>query len=66
MKIRELVRRLLDAGFVELSGGKGSHRKFTHPRFPGAVTISGHSNHDAKPYQMKQVQRAIEVTREES
>jgi predicted RNA binding protein YcfA (HicA-like mRNA interferase family) len=63
-KIRELVRDLLAAGFVEMAGGKGSHRRFTHSRYPGAVTLSGRSGDDAKTYQEKQVQRAIEEVRE--
>ena len=41
-------------------GGKGSHRKFVHARYPGAVTLSGKNGDDAKPYQERQVQRAIE------
>jgi hypothetical protein len=45
-------------------GGKGSHRKFTHPRYPGAVTVSGKPGDDAKAYQEKQVKRAIEVVDE--
>jgi predicted RNA binding protein YcfA (HicA-like mRNA interferase family) len=65
-KIRELVRDLLDAGFHEIPGGKGSHRKFTHDRYPGAVTVSGHSGDDAKPYQEKQVGRAIEEIQDET
>ncbi|HJF18820.1 MAG TPA: type II toxin-antitoxin system HicA family toxin [Enterococcus columbae] len=28
MTVREAVRLLLEAGFVEVKGGKGSHRKF--------------------------------------
>jgi predicted RNA binding protein YcfA (HicA-like mRNA interferase family) len=59
-KVRELVRDLLDAGFYEISGGKGSHRKFTHGEYAGAVTLSGSPGDDAKPYQEKQVRRAIE------
>ncbi len=59
-KVRELVRDLLDAGFREISGGKGSHRKFTHDRYPGAVTLSGGSGDDAKPYQEKHVRQAVE------
>ena len=59
-KVRELVRDLLSAGFYEITGGKGSHRKLTHPRYAGAVTISGQSGDDAKPYQEKQVSQAIE------
>ena len=64
-KIRELVRDLLDAGFSEIPGaGKGAHRKFTHDQYPGAVTLSGSSGDDAKPYQEKHVRRAIEEVQE--
>lgn len=59
-KIRELVRDLIGAGFVQVPGGKGSHRKFAHNRFQGAVTLSGQDGDDAKPYQERQVKRAIE------
>jgi len=63
-KLRELIQDLTDAGFYEIAGGKGSHRKFTHVRFPGAVTLSGKPGDDAKPYQEKQVQRAIEEVKQ--
>lgn len=64
-KIRELVRELLRAGFVEIKGsGKGSHRKFKHDRFKGMVTLSGSEGNDAKKYQEKQVRSAIEKTAE--
>jgi predicted RNA binding protein YcfA (HicA-like mRNA interferase family) len=60
-KVRELIVDLTEAGFYEIAGaGKGSHRKFTHERYPGAVTLSGKPGDDAKPYQEKQVGRAIE------
>jgi predicted RNA binding protein YcfA (HicA-like mRNA interferase family) len=52
---------LLAAGFYEIpGGGKGSHRKFGHSRYAGAVTLSGKSGSDAYHYQEKQVKRAIE------
>jgi len=61
-KVRELIRDLNTAGFYEIrGGGKGSHKKFMHPRFPGVVTISGQLNDDAKHYQEKQVKHAIEI-----
>jgi predicted RNA binding protein YcfA (HicA-like mRNA interferase family) len=64
-KVRELVRDLLDAGFCEIpGGGKGSHRKFTHDQYPGAVTLSGNAGDDAKPYQERQVRRVIEEVQE--
>jgi predicted RNA binding protein YcfA (HicA-like mRNA interferase family) len=60
-KIRQLIKDLMDAGFYEIQGGgKGSHRKFTHVRYSGAVTLSGKPGDDAKPYQERQVQRAVE------
>jgi predicted RNA binding protein YcfA (HicA-like mRNA interferase family) len=58
-KIRQLIADLERAGFVLVSGGKGSHRKFRHPAFPGAVILSGHEGDDALPYQEKQVRNAI-------
>jgi predicted RNA binding protein YcfA (HicA-like mRNA interferase family) len=60
-KVRILAKDLQAVGFQLLAGGgKGSHRKFVHPRFPGAVTLSGRDGDDAKPYQEKQVKSAIE------
>ena len=53
------------AGFDELKGGaKGSHRKYVHASYPGAVTLSGKPGDDAKPYQEKQIKRAIEIVNE--
>lgn len=63
-KVKELVRDLLNADFRLIRGGKGSHRKFTHDRYAGAVTISGKDSDDAKPYQERQVKRAIEAVDE--
>lgn len=63
-KIRQLIADLEQAGFVRGDGGKGSHRKFRHPQFPGSVILSGKEGEDAHHYQEKQVRNAIrEVTR---
>jgi predicted RNA binding protein YcfA (HicA-like mRNA interferase family) len=56
-KIRELIRDLEAAGFVN-RGGKGSHRNFEHPN-GGRVTISGKPGDDAKPYQEREVKKVI-------
>jgi predicted RNA binding protein YcfA (HicA-like mRNA interferase family) len=65
--VRELIRDLLKAGFYEIpGGGKGSHRKFSHARYAGAVTLSGGTGDDAKHYQEKQVMQAIEHVQHES
>jgi hypothetical protein len=60
-KIRHLIKDLQDAGFEQVAGaGKGSLRKFVHLLYPGAVTLSGKDGADAKPYQEKQVKKAID------
>lgn len=59
VKIRELIRDLKQAGFVD-RGGKGSHRNFTHARVSKPVTISGSLGDDAKHYQVRAVRMAIE------
>jgi predicted RNA binding protein YcfA (HicA-like mRNA interferase family) len=61
-KIRELINRLKQAGFIDRRG-KGSHRNFTHQNCPLPVTLSGAPGDDAKPYQERQVQAAIEESR---
>ncbi|KPA13110.1 YcfA-like protein [Candidatus Magnetomorum sp. HK-1] len=58
-KIIELIKKLEKAGF-ENRGGKGSHRNFVHPDVYQPITISGKLGDDAKVYQEKEVQKAIE------
>jgi len=60
-KVRELVRDLKRAGFID-RGGKGSHRNFKHATGV-KITISGNLSDDAKSYQERDVARAIEETR---
>ena len=58
-KIRQLVADLERAGFALASGGKGSHRKFRHPKFPGSLILSGQSGDDAQLYQERDIRSAI-------
>lgn len=58
-KVRELISELERAGFIN-RGGKGSHRNFVHPKVAKPVTISGRPGDDAKHYQLRAVQLAIE------
>jgi predicted RNA binding protein YcfA (HicA-like mRNA interferase family) len=58
-KIRDLIADLERAGFVN-RGGKGSHRNFVHPKVSKPVTISGADGDDAKRYQVRAAQLAIE------
>ncbi len=50
------------AGFVN-RGGKGSHRNFT-PLKGWRVTRSGGAGDDAKPYQERDVRRALVAVKE--
>jgi predicted RNA binding protein YcfA (HicA-like mRNA interferase family) len=47
-KVRQLISDLTKAGFVVVDGGKGSHRKFRHPRISGSVILSGGDGEDAR------------------
>jgi predicted RNA binding protein YcfA (HicA-like mRNA interferase family) len=61
-KIRELIAELEKAGFLN-RGGKGSHRNFLHPKVTKPVTISGTPGDDAKRYQVRAVEQAIEESK---
>ena len=61
-KIRDLIRDLEQAGFVN-RGGKGSHRNFTHPKVAKPVVISGQLGNDAQHYQEKAVKVAVEESK---
>jgi predicted RNA binding protein YcfA (HicA-like mRNA interferase family) len=57
-KIRELIRDLERAGFVN-RGGKGSHRNCIHPKVPKSIVVSGKERANAQAYQESAVKRAI-------
>jgi predicted RNA binding protein YcfA (HicA-like mRNA interferase family) len=61
-KIRELIAELEKAGFLN-RGGKGSHRNFVHPKVTKPVTISGTPEDDAKRYQIRAAEQAIEESK---
>ena len=56
-KIRQLIKDLEKAGFVD-RGGKGSHKNFMHEKGV-VVTISGNPGDDAKPYQERLIRQKI-------
>lgn len=62
LKVRELVVELERAGFVN-RGGKGSHRNYVHPNVGKPITIAGALGDDAKRYQVRAVQLAIEESK---
>jgi len=53
------VKSLGKAGFLN-RGGKGSHRNFVHPNVSKFVTISGKLGDDAKKYQIRAVEKAVQ------
>jgi predicted RNA binding protein YcfA (HicA-like mRNA interferase family) len=61
-KVRELISDLEHAGFAS-RGGKGSHRNFVHPKVSKPVVVSGNPGDDAKRYQIRAVQIAIEESK---
>ena len=60
-KLRDLIADLTSAGFVD-RGGKGSHRNLERGSI--RVTLSGKLGDDAKPYQEREVRRALEARHE--
>jgi len=61
-KIREIIAELEKAGFLN-RGGKGSHRNFVHPKVTKPVTLSGNPGDDAKRYQVRAAEQAIEESK---
>jgi len=61
-KVRQLIADLERAGFMN-RGGKGSHRNFSHAKGV-RVTLSGSPGDDAKPYQERDVRRALDAVNE--
>ena len=58
-KIRDLLKDLRNAGFMLVPGGKGSHRKFSHPNVPVPAIIPGRDGDDAKPYLERHIAEKI-------
>jgi len=61
-RIRELIRDLEQAGFVN-RGGKGDHRNFEHAKGM-RVTLSGQLGDDAKRYQEREVLKKIQESKQ--
>jgi predicted RNA binding protein YcfA (HicA-like mRNA interferase family) len=62
-KVRELIKQLQNAGFVN-RGGKGGHRNFRHVKGIN-ITISGQTGDDAKPYQVIETMRVISLVNDQ-
>ena len=62
-KIKELIKMLESTGFIN-RGGRGDHKNYKHPKGIN-ITISGKLGSDAKPYQEKDVKKALERIKNE-
>lgn len=49
MKVRDILKRLAEDGWIEVKSGGSSHRKFKHPTKPGHVTVAFHSGNTDIP-----------------
>jgi len=61
-KVRDLEADLRKEGFTR-QPGKGSHRRWVHPLYPGHVAISSQEGADARPYQEQEVHKALDTVR---
>ncbi len=57
-KLRELIRDLEVAGFVN-RGGKGSHRNFVHPNVKKPVVLSGNTGSDVIIIKKKRLKKHL-------
>lgn len=58
-RIRDIVAELIKAGFRQIPGGKGSHRKFKHAP-SGVIAVVCHKDGDDAPvYLCKQIRAKI-------
>jgi predicted RNA binding protein YcfA (HicA-like mRNA interferase family) len=62
MKVRELLRRLHDDGWV-LAGTRGSHRHLKHRTKPGRVTVAGKPSDDLAPGTLNSILKQASLRR---
>lgn len=61
MKPKEVKKRLEADGWIELPGGKTSHKHFKHPSKPGKVTVPWHPG-DVNPITLKSIEKQSGVS----
>lgn len=60
-KIRQILKDYRKAGAeIDLTGGKGSHRKISHPDVTRTYILSGKDGDDAKPYMEKDLKEFLD------
>jgi len=61
MKVRDVLRRIRDDGWILVKSRGGSHRQFKHPTKRGRVTIAGHDNDDLQRDTLKSIWRQAQL-----
>ena len=62
MKVREVIRLLLDDGWVQVAQ-RGSHRQLKHFMKVGRVTVAGHPNDELAPGTLRSILRQANLER---
>jgi predicted RNA binding protein YcfA (HicA-like mRNA interferase family) len=60
VKVREVVRLLLDDGWVQVAQ-RGSHRQLKHPAKAGRVTVAGHPGDELAPGTLRSILRQAKL-----
>jgi len=60
MKVRDVIKRLEDDGWVYLAT-RGSHRQFKHPEKVGRVTVPGEPSNDLAIGTLKSIWRQADL-----
>ena len=63
MKVREIIRILLDDGWF-LAATRGSHRQYKHGAKPGRVTVAGKPSDDVAPGTLASIRKQAQLTKE--
>ena len=64
MRYRDVAKRLRDLGCEELSGGKGSHRKWHNPANSKVAVVPDWGHKDLAPGTVRAVIRELGISRD--
>jgi predicted RNA binding protein YcfA (HicA-like mRNA interferase family) len=62
VKVRAMIKLIEADGWWQVRQ-RGSHRKFHHPKKPGAVTVPGHPGKDLHPKTQASIIKQAGLTR---
>lgn len=59
--VRDMIKKIEADGWYQVPGGKGSHRKFHHPKKKGLVIIPGQLHDTLKPGTESNIKKAAGI-----